>query len=166
MLVSIASWRRIIGSSDSWSGPLEPSAMVSIRARDTRSLFFVVNPVLTRKLATRAKASALSACTPMSTPMPTDAAPPAGARRPPTRSRPPAPRQTLQPMGVDPSIRGMMDVINDHAESMGSGAYCALAQHLKKVSDSIALKESGARRALATQMIVEQPACIGTCAVY
>lgn len=69
-------------------------------------------------------------------------------------------------MPVDASLRNMMDAIDDHAQDMGSGAYCLLARHLKEVSDSIATKELDAKRSLAEAMIVEHPACIGTCAVY
>lgn len=69
-------------------------------------------------------------------------------------------------MPVDAAVRSMMDAIDAHAQNMGSGAYCLLAKHLMDVSDSIAAKESAAQRSLAEAMIVEQPACIGTCAVY
>ena len=63
-------------------------------------------------------------------------------------------------MGVDASLRSMMDAIDDHSESMGSGAYCALARHVMKVSDSMTLRAERAKRALATDMIVDQPSCI------
>jgi|SaaInlV_125m_DNA_1040241.scaffolds.fasta_scaffold04886_2 hypothetical protein len=69
-------------------------------------------------------------------------------------------------MPVDAAIRGMMDVIDEHAQDMGSGAYCVLANHLKGVSAAIEHKESDAKRSLAEAIIVEQPSCIGMCAVY
>ena len=69
-------------------------------------------------------------------------------------------------MPVDPNIRAMMDVLDEHAPDLGSGAYTVLANHLKKLSTGLEDKEACARRALARDMIVENPDCIGMLAVY
>lgn len=69
-------------------------------------------------------------------------------------------------MPVDPNIRAMMDVLDEHAPDIGSGGYTVLANHLKTLSTGIEDKEACARRALARDMIVEKPDCIGALAVY
>lgn len=69
-------------------------------------------------------------------------------------------------MPVDANIRAMMDVLDEHAPDIGSGAYTVLANHLKNLSNDIDDKEKAARRSLAREMIVERPECINALAVY
>tara|TARA_X000001036_G_scaffold305822_1_gene284660 strand:+ start:1566 stop:2357 length:792 start_codon:yes stop_codon:yes gene_type:complete len=60
----------------------------------------------------------------------------------------------------------MMDTIDDHAPVLGSGAYNELALQLVGLNESLAGKQTDARRTLAKEMILEKPLCISTCAVY
>ena len=69
-------------------------------------------------------------------------------------------------MPVDPVIRGIMDLIDAHSQTMQDQTYRHLSDHLMKQSCSMEHKEKDAKRKLATQMIVEEPRCIGTGAVY
>mgnify|MGYP004335853927 CR=1 FL=1 len=69
-------------------------------------------------------------------------------------------------MPVEPVIRGILDLVDEHAQSMPDQTYRSLADHLMNVSCSIEHKEKDAKKNLATQMIVEEPKCIGTGAVY
>ena len=69
-------------------------------------------------------------------------------------------------MPVEPVIRGILDLVDEHAQSMPDQTYRSLADHLMNISCSIEHKEKDAKKNLATQMIVEEPKCIGTGAVY
>lgn len=61
-------------------------------------------------------------------------------------------------MTISIALHAAMNVIDNHADKMGSGPYCELAGELKLVADSVCAHEAATKRAFAMDLIAEVPA--------
>jgi len=60
-------------------------------------------------------------------------------------------------MTISPALRDAMDVLDNHAETMGSGPYCEMAQKMKSVADAMGNHTMQTKRAFAMELMVEVP---------
>ena len=64
-------------------------------------------------------------------------------------------------MPVPKAMRDVMDTIDVHAQRMGDGPYCAISAKMLALSHSIDSDEKATKRAFASELLVELPACGG-----
>ena len=64
-------------------------------------------------------------------------------------------------MPVPKAIRDVMDTIDVHAQRMGSGPYCAISAKVMALTNSLDNEETATKRAFATELLLELPACGG-----
>jgi hypothetical protein len=60
-------------------------------------------------------------------------------------------------MTISPALRDAMDVLDNHAETMGSGPYCEMAQKMKSVADAMGSHTVQTKRAFALELMVDVP---------
>lgn len=62
-------------------------------------------------------------------------------------------------MTITTALHHAMDTLDDHAEHIGSGPYASLAAELQQVANSMCAQATETRRAFATEMLIDVPAC-------
>ncbi len=68
-------------------------------------------------------------------------------------------------MTISPALRDAMDVLDNHAETMGSGPYCEMAQKMKSVADAMGNHTMQTKRAFAMDLMVDVPSVAAANAV-
>lgn len=61
-------------------------------------------------------------------------------------------------MVITSALHAAMEVLDNHADKMGSGPYCELAKEMKSVADSMCEHETETQRAFAIELLVDVPA--------
>jgi len=62
-------------------------------------------------------------------------------------------------MTITAALHHAMETLEDQAESIGSGPFATLAAELQKVANSMTAQAAETRRAFATEMLLDVPAC-------